>query len=144
MKPWPEHEQEALTLFFFFPNQVAQAQMLDSQARHYLVTSVTVSKEEPQPAALEAASDPESRRKPPEKDRRLCHLERRGGGGTVHAILGSSGSWVAQQKPRPRGTSSALMQTPAQRAGLARGPHDTLGLLLYVQSGGAPVPRLDF
>lgn len=55
--------------------------MLDSQARHYLVTSVTVSKEEPQPAALEAASDPESRRKPPEKDRRLCHLERRGGGG---------------------------------------------------------------
>lgn len=66
--------------------------MLDSQARHYLVTSVTVSKEEPQPAALEAASDPESRRKPPEKDRRLCHLERRGAGGGAL----STPSWEVQ------------------------------------------------
>ena len=52
-------------LLLVFPNQVVQLQLLATHARHYLVTSVTVSKEL-QPAALEAASDPESSRKPRE------------------------------------------------------------------------------
>ena len=42
-------------LLFVFPYQVVQLQRLDTHARHYLVTSVTVS-EELQPAALETAS----------------------------------------------------------------------------------------
>ena len=84
-------------LLFVFPYQVVQLQRLDTHARHYLITSVTVS-EELQPAALEAASTHRAERNHdralPLKDRRPLNLGEPGcpPRGLPHSFLGASGS----------------------------------------------------